>query len=319
MKYLVTGGSGFVGSALLELLKNKGCKVNTTCRNSIDQDRLKLYSEKVLAADLSSYVDWSEILEGVDIVIHLAGVAHVRKVTDGSSLEEKFRKTNVTATLELANQSLLAGVKKFIFISSIGVNGSSTDEFPFVYDQNPNPIEFYAKSKYEAELGLKDIFGDTNISLMIIRPPLVYGPNAPGNFNDLLKLVHSGVPLPLGRARNMKSLISIYNLVDLIFTVANSNVVSDQTFLASDDDDISLVDLLHKIGQSLDKNIRIFNCPEQILMGFGKLVGKTESVRKLFCSLQVDLSHTKDVLDWSPKYSMDVSLKRTGKAYLDKI
>jgi len=229
----------------------------------------------------------------------------------------EFRSVNVDGTLVLARQAAEAGVRRFIFISSIGVNGGETTAHPFTVDDSVSPHTPYAVSKHEAEVGLRALAEDTAMEIVIIRPPLVYGPNAPGNFYSLMKFLASRVPLPLGSVKaNRRSFVYLDNLIDLIVTCLDHPKAANQTFLVSDGEDLSTTDLLRRMGQALGKPARLIPVPQQLLTLAAKVLGKPGIAQRLCGSLQVDIAKTRELLGWNPPVSVDEGLRRTAAHWM---
>jgi len=302
-KVLITGGSGFIGRALLNNL-NRDYNVITLVRQ-------KLIDENSIAiGEFGHKTDFSSVVEGVDVVIHLAARAHVLKKENNST--ELFRSTNTIATTNLAKNSADAGVKRFIFISSIGVNGIH-NTYPFSYSDTPKPVEDYAISKFEAEIELKKIAKSTGMEVVIIRPPLVYGKGAPGNFGTLLKVANKNLPLPLGAINNKRSFVSIDNLVDIIITCIDHPRAANQTFLVSDDEEISTSNLLKKLTLAAGKKPWLLPVPVLFLKFLASIVGKKAAVERFSSSLTVDIEHTKKTLNWKPPNTLDQRIRRCFK------
>jgi len=244
------------------------------------------------------------------VVIHLASRAHVLRenVDDPLTL---FRVANVKGTLNLARQAAAAGVTRFVYISSVGVNGAkSIIGTPLTEADLPNPHNPYALSKWEAEQGLKEISADTGLELVIIRPPLVYGPNSKGNFASMLKWLQRGVPLPFGSINNRRSLVGLDNLCDLISLCIDHPAAVDQTFMVSDDDDLSTTELLKRTAAAMGIKLRLINVPIQVLEFSAYVFGQRDIAQRLFDSLQVDISKTKKLLNWKPPITVEEGLKR---------
>lgn len=310
---LLTGGTGFVGQALIHrLLKDGHYSLVAAIRRQSAEFSSGVLSVQI--GDISVNTDWSAGLVGVKVVIHAAARAHVLNDVAEDPLAE-FRRVNVNGTLALAQQAVQAGVKRFIFISSIGVNGNQGSR-PFTVDDLPNPAEPYAVSKYEAELALRQLSSETGMELVIIRPPLVYGPNAPGNFARLIKTVSKGIPLPLGAIYNRRSLVALDNLVDLIVTCIDHPAAANQTFLVSDGEDLSTSDLLRRMGDALGKPARLLPVPSRLLETGALMLGKQALAQRLCGSLQVDISKTRELLGWSPPVGVDEALRRTAVHFL---
>ena len=312
---LVTGGNGFIGSAVLRHLKEDGlhdirAAIRETYSASIQGMGL------VAVGDIGPDTDWSLALQGVSILVHCAARVHVMSETVANPLDE-FRRVNVQGALNLARQAVGAGVKRFIFVSSIKVNGETTRPgHPFTAEDIPSPTDAYGVSKMEAERVLRDLSINSGIDLVIIRPPLVYGPGVKANFARLMRAVHRGLPLPLGAIDNRRSLVALENLVDLIVRCIEHPDAANQTFLVSDGEDLSTTQLLKKIGQALGKPSRLIPVPLVLLKLAGDLVGRGAAVQRLCGSLQVDIEKTRRCLDWTPPLSVDEGLKRVAEEYL---
>lgn len=302
-KVLITGANGFIGKQLLRSLINRDIDVVGAVRNLNLDEASNLVSSPSLSAD----ADWSELLINRDIVIHLAGRAHVLKEESDNPLE-LFRAINVAGTIKLAQQAIQAGVKRFIFISSIGVNGNTTTDKPFFAEDTPNPIEAYAISKYEAEKALQELSYHSGMELVIIRPPLVYGAEAPGNFGKLISLVSKGYPLPLGAINNKRSFVSVNNLISLITTCMEHPLATNQIFLVSDDNDVSTTELLSIVNDMLMIRYRLIPIPTFLLVCIFGILGKRAVIQKMCCSLQVNIDKTKRILDWTPPESVQQGL-----------
>ena len=260
--------------------------------------------------DIDEATDWTATLQGKEVVLHAAARAHIMNDTAADPLTE-FRKVNVVGTLNLARQAAEAGVKRFIFISSIKVNGEQTAlGMPFTGEDAPAPEDPYGVSKLEAEQGLQQLARETGMELVIIRPPLVYGPGVKGNFASMIKLVEKGLPLPLGAIHNQRSLVGLDNLVDLIITCIDHPSAANQVFLAGDGEDLSTSDLLRGVSKAMGKPSRLIPVPAGVLQFGATLLGKNAVARRLLGSLQVDISNTREVLGWTPPLSVDEGLQR---------
>ncbi|MFG5861349.1 UDP-glucose 4-epimerase family protein [Metapseudomonas sp. CR1201] len=314
MRVLLTGATGFIGSGLLQRLLQDGLHLPVA---AIRRPSADLHSDVpcIHVGELSLNTDWSVALTGADVVVHAAARAHVIKESSSDPLAE-FRSVNLDGTLALANQAALAGVKRFVFISSIGVNGNQSFR-PFKVDDTPNPVEPYAISKLEAELGLRRLTAETGMEVVIIRPPLVYGPQAPGNFARLINIVAKGIPLPFGAIHNQRSLVSLDNLVDLIVTCIDHPAAANQTFLVSDGEDLSTTELLRRMGAALGKPARLLPVPSWLLEAGAVMLGKKALYQRLCGSLQVDISKTRELLGWEPPISVDAALRKTAKHFLE--
>ena len=318
MRIFITGGSGFIGGALLELLVNSKNYISTISR--FDYERLDSL-DLVIRGDigqlnknnkLSAAV--KDVLENTDVIIHLAGRAHIVADNSTNPLNE-YRKINRDATLALARIAANSGVKRFVFLSSIGVNGNQNNK-PFTERDKPNPEEDYAISKYEAEQGLLNLSKEFDMEVVIIRPPLVYGPNAPGNFNTLLRWVLKGVPLPFGLIKNRRSFIALDNLTDFIIHCLNykdTPLACGQVFLVSDGEDVSTSQFLRKVSKAVKSKTILLPIPTSILQFILRVIGKGNIAERLFDSLQVDSSKAKELLNWQPIITMDKQLKKIAK------
>ena len=288
MKILITGQNGFIGKALFDLLKQQGHQVRGTVRN---ENKIEEGLDVIAVGDIGSTTDWSTALKGIKTVIHLANRAHVLndQATDPLTI---FRGVNVAGTIQLAKQALESKVKRFIFISSIKVNGEKTDKQSFSAEDKPNPQDPYAISKLEAENALREIARHSSMEIVIIRPPLVYGQGVKGNFKRLSRLVELGIPLPFASIKNKRSLISLENLVQLLSKAIIDPTVANQTLLVSDDIDLSTPQLIKKIANSIGKPARLFPFPIKLLKILGELTGQSETTNRLTEDLQIDgVSH----------------------------
>lgn len=315
MKVLITGGGGFVGNALVRhlLSDRQHCPVVSVRRHDAN---LPEGVDIFCSGDLRPDNDWSTALAGVDVVIHTAARVHVLKDSAHDPLSE-FRLVNTQGTENLARQADEAGVRRFIFLSSIGVNGAETTYVPFNADSSVAPHSPYAISKYEAELCLFEISDHSHMDVVIIRPPLIYGPGAPGNWAMLMRWLWRGVPLPLGLISNKRSFVSLDNLLDLIVTCIDHPAAKNQTFLVSDGEDVSTTELLLRMGRALGKPAKLIPVPERLLKAGAILIGKRAFAQRLCGSLQVETSKTRELLGWEPPVSMEASLRETAQDFLD--
>ena len=301
---LVTGANGFVGRAIVEALLAKGCHVRGTMRN-VQTSEWSVASPELGEPD----ADWRAILKGCTAVVHSAGRAHVLKET-ASSPDTEFRRINTMGTIRLAEQCAEMGVQRFIFISSIGVNGDRTSPgMPFSAQDLPRPNNSYARSKLEAEKGLLRLSAKTGMQIIIIRPPLVYGHDAPGNFRSLIRLIRLGFPLPLGAIYNKRSFIGLENLVSAILHCLTYAGHGNQTLLVSDAEDISTTDLIKRIGNAMGVRPLLLPVPMSLLAIAGKLFGRKNVLDRLCGTLQVDCVSTQNLLNWTPPFSIDQGLK----------
>ena len=315
MKVLVTGATGFVGRALVTQLVAQG-RVEVLALTRQIPANLVRGAKYLGGGDLSSQTQWQPVLARVHAIVHTAARAHVLHDRAADPLAE-FRRVNVAGALRLAEQAAEMGVRRFVFVSSIGVNGvQSPPGKVFSEADQPNPHNAYALSKWEAEQGLLRIAAETGMAVVIIRPPLVYGSGAPGNFGSLMRWLNGGIPLPLGAIHNQRSLVALDNLVDLIITCLTHPAAANQTFLVSDGEDLSTTQLLRRMGAALGKPARLMPVPVSVLKLGAALVGKPELAQRLCGSLQVDMSKTRELLGWTPPFSVDEGLKKAAEGYL---
>lgn len=311
MKILLTGSSGFVGGALAKSIvaSNLGLVAPTRSGSGSDSNsRTAGLLDKI--DEINAATDWGRFLEGVETIVHCAAVSEVAKNPDAQQLDA-LRSVNIGGTLNLARQAASSGVRRFVFLSSIKVNGESTRTGnPFMHDNSPRPVDAYGLSKLDAEKGLQNIARDSGMEFVIIRPPLVYGAGVKGNLRMLMKLVEYGVPLPLSNIKNKRSFIGIDNLVDLIILCISHPKAANQILLASDDQDLSTTELLCGLAKAMGKSTRLFPFPEQVLVAAALCLGKSTFAEKLLGSLQVDISKTKLLLSWSPRVSLQDGLNR---------
>lgn len=270
----------------------------------------------VEVGDLEANTDWSEALIGVSSVIHAAARVNVMKDQSADPLAE-FRRINVAGTLNLAQQAAAAGVKRFVFISSIKVNGELTQiEQPFTEKDRAAPVDAYGISKYEAEVGLRRVADETGMEVVIIRPVLVYGPGVKGNFLSMVLWLYKGIPLPFGAINNARSLVSIDNLIDLIITCLHHPAAANQTFLVSDGEDISTTQLLKYTASAMGVSSRLIPVPALMIQVTAKLLCKVEVAQRLCGNLQVDISKARQLLGWVPPISLKEGLRRAVKGYV---
>jgi len=311
---LVTGAQGFVGLPLSTALVKLGYQVRCAVRSSFQVNQSQ---EALSVGDINGATDWDNALVDVAVVIHLAARVHVMNETAADALSA-YRKVNVEGTLNLAKQAALAGVKRFIFISSIKVNGEGTAlGHPYTEEQAPAPLDAYGLSKYEAELALQQLAKDTGLEVVIIRPTLIYGPGVKANFRAMMRCLALGIPLPLGSIHNQRSLLALDNLIDLIQVCITHPAAANQIFLASDGVDLSTPELLTAMAAALGKTPRLLKLPVSLLMLGAKLVGKQAIAQRLCGSLQVDSSKAHKLLGWQPPVSVQEALLKVVVAYRD--
>jgi nucleoside-diphosphate-sugar epimerase len=295
----VTGASGFIGRAVCKALSDLKYSVCGSVRNKDIIPPLPNV-KYVLTGDINSNLDWKDLLAGYDYVIHCAGIAEQKNIIS----KDIYKQINTDATIKLAEQCVIAGVKKFIFLSSISVLGNYTNYKPFTQSDKANPLGGYAQSKYEAEKQLLKINDKTSLEVIIIRPPIVYGNLARGNIARLIKLLKLRLPLPFGLIKNKKSFISIENLVDILICCIRRPNLKGKVFLVSDDEDVSLTFFLQNITRELGYRLLIFPFPIFLLKLIANFFGKGNEINKLVLNLQIDINYTKDTLNWKPRLSV---------------
>lgn len=309
MKVLVTGANGFVGNAVLRRLRAMS-SVQTVGSVRQNGSFVDMGAAVVAVGELSAQTDWSEALVGVQAVVHTAARVHVMKDTAIDPLAE-FRIVNVDGTLNLARQAAAVGVKRFVFLSSVKVNGEATESGRlFREDCKPAPLDPYAISKMDAENVLKESASRTGMQFVIIRPPLVYGPGVKANFGRLICIVKRGWPLPLGAVQNQRSLLALDNLVDFIVLCISHPLAANQTFLVSDGKDMSTSDLVRGMAHAAGIPARLLPVPVSVLQAGAKLLGKRDLVQRLCGNLQVDISKARTLLGWAPPVDVKEGLRR---------
>jgi len=313
MRVLVTGANGFVGRAVFDrFCTDSDIEVVGAVRSNSSSgiDAMPMFE----VGDVGADTDWSSALLGVDVVVHLAARAHVLAETHPDPLSE-FRRVNVEGALVLLRQAIASKVRRFVFISSIGVNGNVTEREPFSERSPATPHAAYAVSKHEAEQALQSLAQSNGIELVIIRPPLVYAAHAPGNFARLLKLVDLGLPLPFGSVQNLRSMVALGNLVDFIGCCVRHPAAAGQTFLISDGDDVSLPQMLQLLGQGMHKRCVLIPFPPALMRLAAGMLGKSNLYNQLCGSLQVDSAKSRALLGWTPPQSGHTALVETGAAF----
>lgn len=295
MTILLTGASGFIGQNLLKLQSQRELNFKIVSR----QRAKKSDSFTYCIDSFDSSTCWSNAFEGVESIIHLAALAHKTNF-----LNRDYREVNTKGTLNLAKEAIKYGVKRFVFVSSIGVNGISTHETPFTESSMPFPHNSYAQSKHDAEIGLKKIAEETGLEVVIVRPTLVYGTCAPGNFGALTRLVNNVPILPFGLANNRRDFIAVQNLADLLVTCAIHPDAAGHTFLASDGETVSIKQFTNAIADGLGKKVIQLPVPVSVMRLVGKLTGKSAMIEQLYGHLEVDSSNLKEVLGWTPPLTM---------------
>lgn len=308
-RVLVTGANGFVGRHLCSLLATRGVPVRAAVRRA-DCGKLS-GAEVVSGCDLGADDQWSAGLEGVEYVIHCAGRVHVMKESADNPLAA-FRQANVEGTLRVARAAVDAGVRRFVFLSSVKVLGESTTERgPFTELDEPAPEDAYGRSKWEAEQALRALAAETGLEVVIVRCPLVYGQGVAGNFLSLMKLVDSPWPLPFGHIDNARSLVFVGNLVDFLVHLIHARAAGGETFLVSDGADLSTTKLVDLLRNALGRPSRLFRFPWRSVMPLIRLAGREAAVERLLGSLQVDIAKASDILDWQPPFSVEQGIADT--------
>lgn len=310
---LVTGGTGFIGAALLARLAAESqwqLRASVRAGKSVVTPDVSV----VEVPDISADTNWQQALEGVDVVVHTAAVAHVRNVHSGARLAW-LRSTNVDGTLNLGHQALAAGVRRFVFVSSIGVNGNRADLQPFDENTPPDPQAAYAVSKLDAEVGLRAIFEGTDVELVIIRPPLIYAAHAHGNFHRLLQVVELGIPLPFAGVNNRRNLVALDNVVDFIRCCMSHPAAVNELFLLAEGQSISTAQIIRYLAQGMGKRARLFRFPLSWIRLGCRAVGLGTVYVQLLESLTIDGGKAQRLLGWKPVVDTEAGMVAAGKAY----
>lgn len=312
MRVLVTGANGFIGGALLSRLRlDVGTAVRAAARRPMGDS-----PDSVSVGDLTSGTDWTAAIRDVNIVVHTAARVHQMNASSRGALDD-FRRVNVDGTLNLARQAAAAGVRRLVFVSSIKVLGEATlPGHPYTAHNDPAPIDPYAISKLEAEEGLTRLARETGLQVVIVRPPLVYGPGVKANFASMMRWVHRRVPLPLGAIQNQRSLVGLDNLVDLLAVCVHHPDAANRKLLVSDGEDLSTTELLRRIGSALGTPALLVPVPIRALRAVARLAGKLDHVTRLCSSLQVDIAETRRVLGWAPPTTTEIGLRETAAYFL---
>ncbi len=311
-KIVITGATGFVGLPLCRALETKGHTILGIARS-----RGKKGQTPLVALNIDTNTEWDELLANTQTVIHLAARVHIMNDTASDPLQS-FREINTTATLRLAVAAANAGVRRFIFLSSIKVNGEFTTNQPFNEHSPAAPVDPYGISKHEAEEGLRKIAAVTSMEVVIIRPPLIYGPGVKANFLRLLSAAVRGIPLPLAGIKNRRSLVALDNLVDFIITCIDHPAAANETFLISDDKDLSTAELVQCMAKQAGHSARLFTLPQSIMELGAALLGKKAILDRLTHSLQIDSSKARQRLQWQPPISTDQAIDNTVAWYLQQ-
>lgn len=312
-RILVTGAAGFVGTALVRVLRAHGGTVRAVGRSALAGNRTSA-AEYLPVGPIDARTDWSGALDGVATVIHLAARVHVMRESATNPLAE-FRRVNVAGSERLAAQAAARGVRRLVYVSSIKVNGELTHGRPFSDGDVPNPQDAYALSKLEAENVLRRIGMATGLEVVIVRPPLVYGPGVKGNFLSLLRLVDAGFPLPFARCDNRRSFIGVTNLAELLAECARNPAAVGATLLAADGEDLSTPELVRRMAAALGRPARLLPIPTVWLSRMTRLIGRRGWYDRLCGSLQIDASAATRLLGWRPPRSVDAELEETARWY----
>ena len=317
VKVLLTGGSGFIGKALAESLLKKDYGLVVATRDVRIAPCTDI--EMIVYRDLQSLEQIVTPAMAIDVVIHTAARVHVMDETSQNPIQA-FREVNVVGTLNFARQAADSGVKRFIFVSSIKVNGESTKPGECFVEEDDGyiPSDPYGLSKYEAEQCLLELAKQTGMEVVIIRPPLVYGPGVKANFLTMMQWINRGIPLPLGKIDNKRSLVALDNLVSFIIHCIEHPKAANEIFLISDGEDVSTTELLTKVAKAFHKKPMLIPVPVTLMQFAAKIVGKGDIADRLFGSLQIDNSKARELLDWNPVITMDEQLKKTVDAYLNE-
>jgi len=315
MRFLITGANGFIGQLLCKEMLSQGWQVRAAVRASCE---FPVGVEAVSVGAIDGETNWADALRDVDVVIHLAARVHVMEDAAADPLAE-FLRVNLQGTDNLARQAAAAGVKRLVYVSSIKVNGERTTETqPFVESDQLSPQDAYAISKWRAEQALRGIAQETGLEVVIVRPPLVYGPGVKGNFIRLLAAVDKGIPLPLASVCNKRSLIYLDNLLDALILCAIHPAAAGKTYLVRDGEDISIPELVRQIATGLERSARLFTLPAWLLRGLGKLLGKPESVERITGSLRVNDDLIRKELGWKPRFTLQQGMQATTAGYKEQ-
>jgi UDP-glucose 4-epimerase len=311
-KILITGANGFVGRVACEEFSARGFSVVAAVRTEALESRPD--AKVISVGSIDAKTDWTSALTGCSTVLHLAGRAHILN-EDSTNALEKFRATNVDGSIQLARSAAEHGVRRFVFVSSIGVHGQYRG-LPFNERDTPQPFDAYAISKLEAEIALRDLAAETGLEIVIVRPPLVYGPGCPGNFRRLLKLIDSGMPLPFGSIKCKRSFVSVWNLVDFLIRCVSHPEAGGETFLVSDLSDVTLPELIRMLAAGMKRRALLLPVNEKLLSVAARALGKDKVYEKLCGPLNVNSAHAAGMLGWTPPVSLVDGLYRTGAAYV---
>lgn len=310
---LVTGAGGFIGQGLCRRLHSANWQVVAGVRRPIKA--LDPFCARQTRLEMAEPEKFASALADCRAVIHLAARVHVMR-DDAAAPLAAFRSVNVNATLNLAREAANQGVKRFVFVSSAKVNGEASADMPFSPFDKPAPNDAYAISKWEAEQGLHRIARETELEMVIVRAPLVYGPGVRANFLRLMRLVHAGWPLPLGAIQNSRSMVAVDNLTDLLAICAEHPAAAGRTFMAADGTDVNTAELARLLADAMGRKVVLPPVPPAVLAGIARLTGRWEIAERLLTSLQVDISHTREALGWQPPVEMRQAIRETAAHFL---
>ena len=316
MQLLITGAGGFIGRSLCSRIISEGWGIRGTLLANESPAILLPGVEPVIVEPFGDNTPLAHAVKEVDTVIHLAARVHIMHDTAKDQLLE-YRRINLHGTECLARQAAQAGVKRFVFMSTIGVNGNTSGSRAFSDGDDPSPHNPYSISKLEAEISLREISAKTGMAVVIVRAPLVYGPGNPGNFLSLLRIIAKGIPLPFASVSNQKSFLYVENLADALSRCAIHPSAAGQTFLVSDGEDISTPELIRRLASAVGRPARLFPFPTGLMRFAGRMLGKSSAVERLAGSLQVDSSKIQRKLDWVPPFTMEEGLKETANWFKD--
>jgi nucleoside-diphosphate-sugar epimerase len=309
-RVLVTGANGFVGRVACATLENAGFMVRAAVRDA--ETFPASSSETVAVGYIGPDTDWTLALDGIDVVVHLAGRVHVLRETFVDP-DAEFHRVNVLGTEHLARAAADAGVERLVFVSSVGVHGQATSGPPFTEEHEPSPQNLYAVSKWNAERAVREVAAETGLEYVILRPPLIYGPGVRANFLRLLELVDKRLPLPFGSIDNRRSLLYVGNMADAIVECASNPRAAGETFLLSDGEDVSTPDLVRRISFALGRYSLVLPFPSGLIRVLGRLIGRPAMIEPLLDSLVVDSAKVRRTLNWKPPHTLEEGLRDTAR------
>lgn len=313
-RVLVTGATGFIGRALVDELLTAGYEVTAALRNAAGPAPWHGSVRVLAVGEIDGSTDWRTALEGVESIVHLAGIAH-QPIAEDDATVARYGAVNVDGTATLATAAASAGVKRMTFLSSIKVNGEETTTRPFTERDPPAPQDIYGRSKWQAEQALTRIAQETGLAATILRSPLVYGPGVGGNFASLLRLCDTPLPLPFGAINNRRSLIARANLIHAVIACLSHPAAANETFLMRDGEDLSTADLVRRLRRVMGRPARLLPVPPVLLTSFGSILGRGDMARRLVGSLAVDDGKLREILGWRPPRRIDDALAETVSAF----